>query len=56
MIRIRKGSCGCLLKCTLKGLGLREISPGIESSDDWTPERISKGSRAGAFDKVVRYI
>lgn len=52
MIRIRKGSRGCLLKCKSKGLGLREISLGIDSGDDWTPERISKGSRAGALDKA----
>ena len=54
MIRIRKGSCGCLLKCILKELGLGEISLGIESGDDWTPDRISKGSRAGTFDNMVR--
>ena len=56
MIRIRKGSWGCLLKCILMELGLREISLGIESRDDWTPDRINKGSRAGSFDKVVRMI
>lgn len=56
MIRIRKGSRGCLLKCILKGLGLREISLGIESGDDWTLDRINKDSCAGAFDKVVRII
>jgi hypothetical protein len=54
MIRIRKGSWGCLLKCKLKELGLRGISLGIGSGDDWTLERINKGSRAGAFDKSVR--
>ena len=56
MIRIRKGSCGCLLKCILMELGFREISLGIDSGDDWTPDRISKVFRAGAFDKVVRII
>ena len=56
MIRIRKGSCGCLLKCKLKGLGLRERSLGIESGDDWTLDRINKDSCAGTFDKVVRII
>jgi hypothetical protein len=56
MIRIRKGSCGCLLKCKLKELGLRGISLGIGSGDDWTLERINKGSRAGVFDKAVRII
>ena len=56
MNRIRKGSCGCLLKCILKELGLREISLGIESGDDWTLDRINKGSHADAFDKAVRII
>ncbi len=31
----------------LKELGMREISLGVESGDDWTLERIHKGYRAG---------
>ena len=31
---------------TLKDLGMREISLGVESGDDWTLERIHKGYRA----------
>lgn len=56
MILIRKGSCGCLLKCILKELCLRGISLGIESGDDWTLDRINKGARAGAFDNMVRIV
>ena len=31
---------------SLKDLGLREISLGVESGDDWTLERINKGYRS----------
>lgn len=31
---------------SLKELGMKEISLGVESGDDWTPERINKGYRS----------